>query len=498
MERKTVKYKRTLRGSVGAGVGALFNGNGRRYFILEHKDASKYHKAGESQKIIIDQVELGRDGNCQVRFDDETFPTVSRRHAAIIKEGDKWKLVQLSQTNSTFLNGRTISSEWYLENGDEIQLSTDGPRMGFIVPAGKQSLVSSIKMTERLELFRKQALRPYKTAILGLTAFFAIFAVIAGFVIYDQGELIGKQGKAIAGLLKDVEAQKKLVADAHDKWVKDSTDMAKRISAKTGGRGKTIIVRPETEAVNFIDRVKPSVYAVITQVYLSAGQETQLISRSQGTGFLLNDGRFVTARHCVEPWMFDLKELQRAYGLSKTFEEVKIFSKIIAINQDGKQLNFTDASFVISRSYDSPYSMNVEIKGEQVELEGGIAFGTPASLGNDWAYARTSSKGSIINGSSLSSNLKGGQTVHLLGFPRSLGIADGKKIVDPIYNRLSVARTGLNDGRCIMVNQGVEHGNSGGPVFAIMNGNIYAVGIVSRGDMHSDVYNHLVPMCNLR
>ena len=43
MEQKTVKYKRTLRGSVGAGVGALFNGNGRRYFILEHKDASKYH-----------------------------------------------------------------------------------------------------------------------------------------------------------------------------------------------------------------------------------------------------------------------------------------------------------------------------------------------------------------------------------------------------------------------------------------------------------------------
>ena len=170
MEQKTVKYKRTLRGSVGAGVGALFNGDGRRYFILEHKDASKYHKAGESQKIIIDQVELGRDKNCQVRFDDETYPTVSRRHAAIVKEGDKWKLVQLSKTNSTFLNSRPIATEWYLENGDEIQLSVGGPRMGFIVPQGKQSLVSSIKMTERLELFRKQALRPYKTAIACLAA----------------------------------------------------------------------------------------------------------------------------------------------------------------------------------------------------------------------------------------------------------------------------------------------------------------------------------------
>ena len=72
MENKTVQYKRTLRGSVGAGVSALFNGNGRRYYILGHREATKYHKAGEPQKIIIDQAELGRDRNCQVRFDDET------------------------------------------------------------------------------------------------------------------------------------------------------------------------------------------------------------------------------------------------------------------------------------------------------------------------------------------------------------------------------------------------------------------------------------------
>lgn len=204
MEQKTVKYKRTLRGSVGAGVGALFNGNGRRYFILEHKDASKYHKAGDSQKIIIDQIELGRDKNCQVRFDDESFPTVSRRHAAIIKDGDKWKLVQLSQTNSTFMNNRPVTTEWYLENGDEIQLSVGGPRMGFIVPQGKQSLVSSIKMTERLELFRKQALRPYKTAIACLFVLLLLLGVGSGYVIHNQS-------KEIAALWQDNNVKKELI-----------------------------------------------------------------------------------------------------------------------------------------------------------------------------------------------------------------------------------------------------------------------------------------------
>lgn len=157
-------YKRTVAGSVGAGMAAVFNASGRQYYILEHKTESLYHHAGESQKIIVDQVELGRDSACQVRF-DEAFETVSRRHAAIVKDGENWKIIPLSQTNSTIVNGVAIQGEKVLNSGDEIRLSSNGPLMGFIVPQGKQSLVSSIGMTERLSLFRQQALRPYKRAL---------------------------------------------------------------------------------------------------------------------------------------------------------------------------------------------------------------------------------------------------------------------------------------------------------------------------------------------
>lgn len=157
-------YKRTVAGSVGAGVAAVFNASGRQYYILEHKTESLYHHAGESQKIIVDQVELGRDSACQVRF-DEAFDTVSRRHAAIVKDGENWKIIPLSQTNSTIVNGQPIQGERVLNSGDEIRLSSKGPLMGFIIPQGKQSLVSSIGMTERLGLFRQQALRPYKRAL---------------------------------------------------------------------------------------------------------------------------------------------------------------------------------------------------------------------------------------------------------------------------------------------------------------------------------------------
>ena len=159
-------------------MGAIFNGSGRTYYILEHKTSSKYHSAGESQKIIIDQIELGRDASCQVRY-DESFDTVSRKHAAIVRDGNNWQLIHLSTSNPTLVNGRPIQGTYYLQSGDEIQLSVNGPRLGFIQPQGKQGLTSSIKFTERMNLFRQQALRPYRRAIWALAAL--LLLVIIGF-----------------------------------------------------------------------------------------------------------------------------------------------------------------------------------------------------------------------------------------------------------------------------------------------------------------------------
>lgn len=212
-------YKRTVAGSVGAGMAAVFNASGRQYYILEHKTESLYHHAGESQKIIVDQVELGRDSSCQVRF-DEAFETVSRRHAAIVKDGENWKIIPLSQTNSTIVNGQPIQGDRVLNSGDEIRLSSKGPLMGFIIPQGKQSLVSSIGMTERLGLFRQQALRPYKRALWAMTI--VLVLAIGGLVTwnilqtkkYDQ-ELKAKQ-EQIEEVQKDLTLSDELINALND------------------------------------------------------------------------------------------------------------------------------------------------------------------------------------------------------------------------------------------------------------------------------------------
>ena len=205
-------YRRTLSGSVGAGMGSLFRPGSRKYYILEHKVSSKYHRAGESQEIIVDNIELGRDARCQVRF-DESFKTVSRRHAAIVRDGDGWKLVQLSQTNTTLLNGRPVKTEWYLQSGDEIQLSVNGPKLGFIVPTGRKATVGSIGLTRRLSLFRQQALRPYKTAIAALAAVLLICAGAGGFVIFRQHRQIQDNSKLLAEARAANEKNAKLIAE---------------------------------------------------------------------------------------------------------------------------------------------------------------------------------------------------------------------------------------------------------------------------------------------
>lgn len=204
-------YKRTIAGSVGAGVGALFNADGRKFYILEHKTESKYHHAGESQKIIVDQVELGRDSSCQVRF-DESMETVSRRHAAIVRDGENYKLIPMSQTNATLVNGQPITGEWHLNSGDEIRLSSHGPIMGFIIPQGKKALVNSIGLTERMSLFRKQALRPYKRALIALVI--VLILAVGGLVAWNlysnhQAQIIFKQQQeALATQQAEIEAQK--------------------------------------------------------------------------------------------------------------------------------------------------------------------------------------------------------------------------------------------------------------------------------------------------
>ena len=51
-------------------------------------------------------------------------PTVSRRHARLRRQGDRWLLADLGSTNGTRLNGWRLAEEVELRAGDRVSFGT--------------------------------------------------------------------------------------------------------------------------------------------------------------------------------------------------------------------------------------------------------------------------------------------------------------------------------------------------------------------------------------
>lgn len=505
MARET-QYKKSFSGSIGSGMKSIMGSNGRRFYVLEHKVSSKYHKAGESQQIIVDQIELGRGSECQVRF-DETFATVSRRHAAIVKDGDNWKLIHLSQVNSTYLNGHKVQKEWYLQSGDEIQLSTNGPKLGFIIPQGEKGLVKSIGLTARMNLFRQQALRPYKTAISILSVIF-VLAIAAGvWALKNQHDIILKERESLAtykqevalreaskdSIISNLQANNELLV-SNDKKRNDEMERLKKRMKEFENRPA-----PTPQVTNSVDNTAidaclPGVY-YIQSVYfeltlpdgssgkLNCGEEygdadengnRRKVPRWSGSGFLLNNGKFVTARHVIEAWSF----WQDGDGVNEDLAMLnaiannggKVVAHLIAVSSSGNKLNLSSDKFRVDSSRDT---------------HGTTENGTRLSLASiddtDFAFANVgSASGGLQFDAEKSRNLNRGEKLTVLGFPLGLGVNSSG--VNPVYGSAIVAASGLQDGIILTTDTNYEHGNSGGPVFYTdPSGKLVVIGIVSAG-----------------
>ncbi len=492
MAQATQAYKRSLSGSVGAGLSSVFNGSGRTYYILEHKVSSKYHKAGEAQEIIVDQIELGRDSKCQVQF-DESFQTVSRRHAAIVRDGENWKLIQLSKTNTTFLNGHPVQNEWYLQNGDEIQLSVNGPKLGFIIPTGNKAKTGSIGLSRRLSLFREQALRPYKAAMAVMGA--VIVLLIAGGVTYGVLDHMGdvKREKMTAAQIQQMQADADSIQAAHEAEsaamkaeianVKKANEaLKKRIqsiqapaSPAAGGSDSTATPRVSGSSTSnkTIAACEPQVYFVmISKIVLSYDGDSRTYTNiGTGSGFLLDDGRFVTARHVVEPWMFPSSEEDEFSLICNAIVHGggDAVCYIDAYSPTGEHIAFTSKQVVVDRSSDKAYNY----AGDEIRI--------PEDDDLDWAYYRTGKSGGLPYNNALSTKLPVQAKLTVLGYPFGLG-ANSASDIHPIYSEAVVAREGLVN-KCILTTATTfEHGNSGGPVFATAtNDDLIVVGLVSAG-----------------
>jgi pSer/pThr/pTyr-binding forkhead associated (FHA) protein len=84
---------------------------------------------GEIQEFSEPLISVGRHPSCHLRFPAD-LTIMSRKHAEIVREGNRFKLMDHS-TNGTFVNGKRLS-EAYLKEGDVLTFAEGGPKVSFL------------------------------------------------------------------------------------------------------------------------------------------------------------------------------------------------------------------------------------------------------------------------------------------------------------------------------------------------------------------------------
>ncbi|MBW2591461.1 MAG: FHA domain-containing protein [Deltaproteobacteria bacterium] len=84
---------------------------------------------GEIQEFLEPSISIGRHPSCDVVFPVD-ITIISRRHATITREGNRFKLVDKS-SNGTYLNGKRVK-ETFLKDGDVLIFAEGGPKVSFL------------------------------------------------------------------------------------------------------------------------------------------------------------------------------------------------------------------------------------------------------------------------------------------------------------------------------------------------------------------------------
>lgn len=91
--------------------------------------------AGQVFVLSKSYIAVGRHPASDLRFNPDKELDVSTRHAAILKQGDRWLVRDLGSRNGTLVNGHRVSGDLRLDDTDQIRFGADGPAVEFrLVP----------------------------------------------------------------------------------------------------------------------------------------------------------------------------------------------------------------------------------------------------------------------------------------------------------------------------------------------------------------------------
>jgi hypothetical protein len=462
-------------------------------YTLTYLSNTSSKRVGDYETIVIPTIQLGRDGGCAIRFQHSEYPTVSGTHAAIERQAENVVIIKhLSQSNPTLVNGRPINKEWYLNNGDVVQLSLEGPKLRYNTSA---TGTAKIGFTQKAKLVAEQAIKPYKTAISIIGLILVISTSTLTYFLRDTKIALEEALGRIELSEEELENTKRKAVEYEEQLKLEQEKMRQALVSIEKGKRKVSSLKTEFDKLkssqnvgvggnvpNAIgDEIKGQVYFLrVTkiQVELPSGEKGETDKGWTGTGFLLADGRFVTARHCIQGWRFIKSPDDPLYVLN------------IAENNGGRVVVDFEAQSstgnVIEFQYDSRNVSGISIKDNSDKtLDAGgqnVIIAQPNA--SDWAVITNFSGGSqssLIILPDFASSPKAQIPVHILGY--SYGDNLQGRQIKPLYSSSMIAQDGLTNGLINLTDRNFGPGNSGGPVFVFdkTDEKYKIIGIVSAG-----------------
>jgi len=492
------------------GMTVLRGGNVPAY-TLEYLSPGRSKKTGEFETIVIPRIEIGRTTSCTVQFGDD-YPTVSRKHAAIERRGNDYILIHISQTNPTLLNGVPVEKESMIKNGDEIQLSMEGPKLRFnVTPTG----TANMGFTRKIGLVTRQAIKPYRTLVLSLLVLIIVIGGVGGWIIYHQN----KKVMILQDSLQEVEERR--IQDSiklAEQFEKQTESTARQLEVLLNSNTKNIalinqlnkkidemepleiIIQPS--GITFYEQFRENIYFLeVIEIIVSMpdGTSQKVNMRWTGTAFLCSDGKLVTARHCIQGWRYSQDEVSQVLNFAE-LNGGKLFIKFRA-TASNNWFEFDYSKVILDESNDKTLTQTIELVRGRRKEKHNIYFKYAHDWSSDWAYFQTDNTSNIEIDTDLSTGLKAGQRVYILGFSLGKGGPEEGK-VNPLFSESNIGQEGISSSGLITItSRSFEQGNSGGPAFVQSGDQYKVIGVVSKGEFDATgsfaTIAYIVPIINI-
>lgn len=430
------------------------------YYTLKYGATDSLHKKGEQIVVPSGELCIGQQEGCKVLFRNNT--DFEDEQFAIIRptrnEGE-WQIIPTSEHIMTYVNGSPVKLVHYLNDGDRISFDDEVQELLFNthhddkMSAANGIQVVAAPMSRKLIAF---------IIILPLV----LFGCVMGYIFHSN------------------------------KAESRRTAMLESLTPS--------ILQISVDSVLYMDGDS------ILGEFSYQNYEGHVIN---GTAFLTNDGRLITARHCIEPWLNEnvdeadtpdeVKSIPAQWAMkAETYnqENDTRSRRVIAICNLYRGQNGTE---VFGRSYRSSEFV-VDDTRDQIVEKGDFentyywrsiketASNKEMMLG-DVAWVTTDSIGKLTTAKqeNMKALLPSRQTFYFMGYPDHKTMSgfsreDGKLQID------------YEEGSMLAHNGNLIHGYSGSPVIVIADGKAYVVGVVSRIDANGGGRTYSVPVTELK